>query len=153
MADAISTYFSAAWNTIGFWRKFSHSPIYLHPILMLAAIKKYTTLFVMVIGLALIAFFLKQLWLFILATALLITGLLSERWHRYIVKYWILLAKTLGWLNSRIILTLIFYLIIFPYSVILKFTRKSPIKTNSNRQSFYKTLNRTIEPKHFENPW
>jgi hypothetical protein len=67
----------------------------------------------------------------------------SLRFHRG----WMRLAETLGYVNSRIILTLLFVLVITPTGLIMKLLRRDPLlRRGPNRDDYWITRERTRQP-------
>ena len=55
----------------------------------------------------------------------------------YPYKLWIKLGEFLGWLNSKVILTFIFFLILFPISLFMRIFGYDPLRLkNSNKSSY-----------------
>jgi hypothetical protein len=89
---------------------------------------------VLVISGGLIVFFLiyKITALLIIALCLIVIGLFSAYLTARIAWLWMGFAKILGYISSRIILTLIFYLILTPLALIRKlFKKKTPAKNDT----------------------
>ena len=75
-------------------------------------------------------------WTLWLGVPALILGLTSPRLLYYPYKSWILLGNVLGWVNSKIILGLVFIVILQPISFVMFFTGYDPLRT---RRKGYKT--------------
>ena len=55
----------------------------------------------------------------------------------YPYKLWIKLGEFLGWINSKVILTFIFFLILFPISLFMRIFGYDPLRLkNSNKSSY-----------------
>lgn len=66
---------------------------------------------------------------------------------------WMLLSLLLGWLMSRLLLTLVFFLVIFPISVIMRFLGKDllNLKLDRQRESYWIKRTHSIEaPERYE---
>ena len=80
----------------------------------------------------------------------LIIGLTSPRLLYYPYKFWMKLGLTLGWVNSRIILGLVFIIVLLPISVVMRLIGYDPLQTKfkklktyrENRKNHKKDLNR-----------
>ena len=77
-----------------------------------------------------------RLWTFLLGFLSFGLGLVKPILLFYPYKIWIKIGNSLGWLNSKIILGLIFFIILFPIACLMKFFRYDPLrqnkKTNTN---------------------
>jgi hypothetical protein len=52
-------------------------------------------------------------------------------------KVWMKLGFTLGWINSRIILGIVFFVVLFPLAILMKFTGYDPLrKKNISAKTF-----------------
>jgi len=72
----------------------------------------------------------------------------------YVVRIWYKIAEVLGWINSRIILTLIFFLLLFPISLLYRIFNKDPLKIKRQTGStMFSERNHQYEAKDFENMW
>ena len=64
---------------------------------------------------------------------------------------WMRLAEVLGWINTRILLTLIFYLVVTPIGVVMRLFRRSPLALEERNGSFWCDPPRhSYGDKHFE---
>jgi Saxitoxin biosynthesis operon protein SxtJ len=61
-----------------------------------------------------------QIWPLALSSLLLLLAWLKPGWLYYPYRAWMTLGLVLGWINSRIILTLLFYLLITPLGLVLR---------------------------------
>jgi hypothetical protein len=69
-----------------------------------------------------------------------------------ITQFWFKLATVLGWLNARILLTAIFFIVLFPVALLRRIF--SPKRKNEiNSKSFYVVRNHLYTAKDMENTW
>ena len=67
---------------------------------------------------------------------------------------WMKLTFVLSLIVPNILLSIIFYLFLFPVSLFSKlFSNKDPLKLKNPNQSVFKTVNKEFDPNTFENPW
>ena len=59
----------------------------------------------------------------------LIIGITSPRLLYYPYKFWMKLGVTLGWVNSRIILGLVFIIVLLPISFVMRLIGYDPLRT------------------------
>lgn len=76
-----------------------------------------------------------RLWMAIPAGILLFSAIFFPAFLRHPFQIWMKLGSALGWLNTRIILTLLYFLAILPIAIILKITKKTPLKLKFEPQS------------------
>ena len=77
-------------------------------------------------------------WTLWIAIPFLITGILKPRLLFYPYKGWMALGLALGWINSRIILGLVFFLVLQPIALIMKFVGYDPLKTKKRHEMSYR---------------
>jgi len=82
-------------------------------------------------------------------------GIFSAYLSRKIEIGWMKLAWVLSFIVPNIILTLVFYLILFPVSLLSKlFQRnKNPLQLKNNCNSMFIERNKTFDAADFKNPW
>ena len=68
----------------------------------------------------------------------LIIGLTSPRLLYYPYKFWIKLGVILGWVNSRIILGLLFIIVLLPISVVMRLIGYDPLRTKLKEVKTYR---------------
>ena len=92
---------------------------------------------------------------FIYLSALLI-ALLSviSFWFAKAISYlWYKLADAMGFIMSKVILSLIFYLFLLPLSIFYRIFNRDLLTLKKRKESYYKSINRLYISKDFENPW
>ena len=77
-------------------------------------------------------------WTLWIAIPFFITGILKPRLLFYPYKGWMALGLALGWINSRIILGLVFLLVLQPIALIMKFLGHDPLKTKKTNERSYR---------------
>ena len=77
-------------------------------------------------------------WTLFIAIPSLIIGVLKPRLLFYPYKGWMALGIALGWINSRIILGLVFLLVLQPIAFIMKLMGYDPLKAKKSNQSSYR---------------
>lgn len=121
--------------------------------------KKREAQLVIVTGLALLSIILEvrgwQYSKYLLYTAIIIgiLCLLSDYIGTIIVKGWFKLAEGLGWINSRILLSIIFFFILFPIALVSRLFGKSNIQLKKPSGSVYTERNHTYTKEDLENIW
>ena len=85
-----------------------------------------------------------RIWTLFIGIPSLILGLISPRLLYYPYKGWMKLGYILGWINSRIILGMIFIAIVQPIAIIMKLFNYDPLRQNSKKikKKSYKELKR-----------
>ena len=68
----------------------------------------------------------------------LLIGLTYPRLLYYPYKFWMKLGLTLGWVNSRIILGLVFIIVLLPISVVMRLIGYDPLRTKRKEVKTYR---------------
>ena len=79
-----------------------------------------------------------RIWTLWIAFPFLIIGILQPGLLFYPYKWWMALGLVLGWINSRIILGLVFFLVLQPIALIMKFKGYDPLKTKKRNKMSYR---------------
>jgi hypothetical protein len=110
---------------------------------------------VLVISTGLLILYLIYSWQWALYSSLSIgiTGILSSYLSRKIDWLWMSLARFLGIISQNVLLTIIFYLILFPVSLLSKIFSKSPVILSGKQSSFFCEVTRKTDRDSFEKPW
>ena len=84
-----------------------------------------------------------------------IPGLTSLSLRTYILKGWYKLGSVLGFINSRIILGAIFYLILTPIALLSRIFSKDKmqLKKGPKKGSYFIIRNHVYTSEDFKNPW
>ena len=67
-----------------------------------------------------------------------ILGLISPRLLYYPYKFWISLGHALGWVNSKIVLGLVFIVILQPIAFVMSFTGYDPLRSKRTGEKTYR---------------
>lgn len=96
-----------------------------------------------------------QLWPLAVSLLLLALWLLKADWIYYPYKVWMTVAGAIGWVNTRLILGLCFYLLFMPIGRLMKWLGKLDYrdKPDANKQSNYRTCEVKRDSKDLENPF
>jgi hypothetical protein len=68
-----------------------------------------------------------RLWAVLLGLALILPGIVMPRILKKPHQFWMQLAHVLGWINSRIILSVMFYAVFTPAAMIARLIQKDPM--------------------------
>ncbi len=116
------------------------------------------TILVLCVALVVIYFFTKQQhnWLLKLSIVLGITGMMSKYLAAKISWAWLKLGELISLVMGKVILTIIFYVFLFPVALLARvFSKgKDSLQLNkSSSDSYYFTRNHKYVPKDLENVW
>lgn len=96
-----------------------------------------------------------QLWPFAVSVILLVLWLFKAQWIYYPYKAWMAITGVIGWVNTRIILGLCFYLLFMPIGRLMKLLGKLDYqdKLTDDKQSNYRINTIKSDRKDLENPF
>ena len=93
-------------------------------------------------------------WPWLLAGCLWITALIYPMALNPVYKGWMKFGNYAGWINSRIILIILFYLIVFPMGLIMKILGKDPMMRKFDKSaSSYRVLSSTRPESSLDKPF
>ena len=70
-----------------------------------------------------------------------------------IVWGWYKLAEGLGWFNSRVLLSVVYYLIVTPIALLFRLFGNDPLLLKDIKGSMYNYREHTYTKEDLENPW
>jgi ABC-type dipeptide/oligopeptide/nickel transport system permease subunit len=93
-------------------------------------------------------------WAIIVSFVIGLTGILSGYLSRKIDFIWMKLGQILGLLVPGILLGIVFYLFLFPISILSKlFGKKDPLQLKNKNASMFIISNKHFEKESFEKTW
>jgi hypothetical protein len=108
--------------------------------------RRTITSFALIVSGALLAIAAYQWWrdaqqwvlitLISIAALLLLLAAVTPSLLRPVYRGWMRIGEALGWLNTRIILTLVFFLVVTPIGLLMRLFGRSPIAT-AKRDSYW----------------
>jgi len=141
-------------------KRFRHSPVYIYIVLMknmprYSREKDLETLIVLGVAFLVLFFVFRVLLLAALAAGLLVVGLASRRLSSVIAAAWPRFAKLIGDFNSRVLLSIIFYVFLTPLAVLFRIFSKNALlmDKNENSESYYQNRNHDFAKRDFEKMW
>jgi hypothetical protein len=111
---------------------------------------------VIVVGLLIISRIFSTDSLVLVAIIIGLIGVLSSASSDKIAWLWFKISDALGYIMSRFILTLIFFLILTPVALLSRLTRKKDLmgkKIDGNISSYFEIRNHEYHPKDLKDPW
>jgi Saxitoxin biosynthesis operon protein SxtJ len=109
---------------------------------------------VIVTGLVVLYFIFESPYLLYAAGAVGVLSIALPVVGDFIVKIWYKIAEGLGWVNSRIILSVLFFVFLWPIAMLYRLATKNPMGIKRpDGKSVYHERNHTYVPKDIENVW
>lgn len=113
----------------------------------------YKTILVIVTGFLVLSVFFEAPILWKIAAIIGVTSLISGHAARGVLFIWDKLAFVLGYINTKIILSVLFYLFLVPIAFISRLFSKDPMKLKNSTDSMFTERNHLYNPKDLENMW
>lgn len=106
------------------------------------------------VGLIVVYLFTKVKWVLDISLVIGLIGVFSTYLSKKIDFLWMKLAWVLSKIIPNIVLGIVFYLFLFPLSVLSKlFIGKDILNLKNTSTSIFKTSNKNFEKVSFEKPW
>tara|TARA_Y100000589_G_scaffold298072_1_gene306337 strand:- start:5 stop:397 length:393 start_codon:yes stop_codon:yes gene_type:complete len=86
-----------------------------------------------------------RVWTIYLGIIFLTLAIISPKLLKLPYKVWIKIGYILGWINSRIILGLIYFFVLLPISIIMKFFKYDPLRVKNINQESFRELKKDTE--------
>lgn len=116
--------------------------------------ERYKTILVIVTGLLVIGLIFKIGVLTPIAAAIGVVSVVIPPVAKAIEWLWFRLAMTLGWINSRILLTAIYFLFLMPIAWLSRLFTKDPLGLKKvERKTMFTTRDHLYSKKDLENIW
>ena len=115
--------------------------------------KKLEAMLVIAAGFILLFFIFKIKWFLLTAFLIAALGALSELFTNAVTWLWFKIAEILGWINSRILLGIVFFIFLFPMALLMKALNKITVQLKRNKSSYYSERDHLYTPEDLENTW
>jgi hypothetical protein len=114
---------------------------------------KIKSLLVIVVGFLVLYFLFNSIVLLYVSLIVGILSLLSSTTANAILWVWNKIALVLGWINTRILLAIVFYLFLFPIALLYRLSARNPLRLRNNDSTYFDTRNHTYTKTDLENIW
>ena len=105
-------------------------------------------------GFLVVYFIFRDDWALFTSLGIGLTGIFSTYLSKLIEKIWFKLAWVLSLIVPNILLTSIFYGILFPIAILQRiFAKSDNLKLKNSSNSTFTTCKKEYDKKSFENPW
>ncbi|MFP5470851.1 MAG: hypothetical protein ACLGGV_04585 [Bacteroidia bacterium] len=119
-----------------------------------AKINPAKTVLTITVGLITVALLTKNIGFLYAALSVGVIGVFSNYLSKKIDFLWMKLAWLLSLIVPKILLSVIFYFVLFPVSLLSKlFSKKDPLILKNTKNSTFIDVNKTFDKKSLENPW
>jgi len=115
--------------------------------------KELKSLLVIVVGLVILNLLTNNIYYLYSAICIGGIGVAIPVVGHYIIWLWFKIGHALGWINSKLILGIIYFFFLTPISFLYRLTKKDPLTLKPPKKSNYSNRNHTYESKDLENTW
>lgn len=110
-------------------------------------------LLVIVTGFTLLYFIYDYNWFIYVAFGVGVTGILIKPLAKLIAIGWYKLGDILGFIVSKIVLSVMFYVLLVPIALLHNLFNKDVLKLKRSKESSWSERNHLYHKKDLENPW
>jgi hypothetical protein len=92
-------------------------------------------------------------WAIIVSLLVGVIGIISSYLSRKIEWGWMKLAKFMGYIVPNILLSIVFFLVLFPISLLSKIFIKDPLLLSNKYKTYFIDTNKEVNKESFEKIW
>lgn len=115
--------------------------------------KKNKSILVIVIGFLILHLIFKINSLFYISLTIGVLSLLSSKFDTFLLYIWEKIALVLGWINTRIILSLTFFIFLTPLGVLSRLFSKDNLQIKNNNTTTFTKRNHKYSKDDLKNIW
>jgi len=115
--------------------------------------KQQQTCLVIMTGLLVLWFVSGHKWLVTAAVAIGLIGAFVPVLAKWISWAWYKLAEGMGWVMSKVLLSAVFYLFLFPIALIYRLTNKDNLQLKRHPDTYWTERKHKYSDKDLENGW
>lgn len=115
--------------------------------------KEQQTCLVILTGLLILWWFNGSKWLVLAAVVIGLVGAFLPPVARWINWAWYKLAEGMGWVMSKVLLTAIFYLFLFPIALLSRLSGKGGLQLTRREDTYWVKRQHKFSKKDLENTW
>lgn len=112
-----------------------------------------STMLVISMGFLILYLLFAWQWAVIVSLVVGLIGIFSSTLSRNVDWLWMKLARILGYIVQSVLLSIIFYLILFPISLISRIFTKDPLMLSNKYKTFFVNIEKKFDKKSMENIW
>ena len=92
-------------------------------------------------------------WAVIVSLIVGVVGIISSFLSKKIEWWWMKLSQFMGYIIPNILLSIVFFLFLFPISLFSKLFSKDPLMLSKKYKTYFIDINKEIDKKSFEKIW
>jgi len=115
--------------------------------------QKHTSLLVIAIGFGILYFIFSKYWMLV-PIGMVVIGFLISSVGEFIHLSWMMVAKVLGFINSRVLLSITFFIILTPIALLMRLLGKGNfLKSATGKNSLFVVRNHIYTKADLTNPF
>jgi len=115
--------------------------------------KKLKSMLVIAAGFIVLSFIFKNNWFLLVSFLVAFFGSMWPSFTAGVTWFWFKLSVILGWINSRVLLGIVFFVFLFPIAFLMRVLSKGALKIKKEKGSYYTERNHTYLSGDLENTW
>lgn len=115
--------------------------------------KTLEAILVIVIGFLILFLIYKQIYFLYISLGFGIVGIINEPLARLISKGWYKLGELMGFIVSKIVLTIVFFFLLVPIALLYKIFNNDTLKLKRTTDTLWFDRNHKYSSSDFKNPW
>jgi len=110
---------------------------------------------ILIISMGFLILYLLFLWQWAVYVSLIVgvVGIISSYLSKKIEWGWMKLAKIMGYIIPNILLSIVFFLFLFPISLLSKLFSKDPLMLSEKYKTYFIDINKEMDKQSFEKIW
>ena len=112
-----------------------------------------STILVISMGFLVLHLLFSWQWTVIISLVLGVIGITSPYLSGKIELIWMKFAKILGYIIPNVLLSIVYYIFLFPISALSKIFNKDPLMLSRKYPTYFIDINKEIDKKSFEKIW
>jgi hypothetical protein len=157
LADTHAHHLTLAWGSHCHWGIHSHFSLYLHSFLgenTMEAVQRTKAQLTIVTGFALLSVIFHTKFLLLTAIVVGLMSLIFPPGGDIIVRIWTKLSELLGWANSKLILSLVYFVILLPVSLLYRLSHNNSLQLAKVEEgTYFFPRDGKYTARDFEKPW
>jgi len=113
----------------------------------------HSTILIIVLGLLVLSYIFKTDTLVLIATLVGVLSLLVPIFGKGLEWGWFKLAEVLGWINTRLLLGIVFFVFLFPLALLSRLSKRNTLKLKRSSGSVFTDRNHQYKKEDLENMW
>jgi predicted membrane protein len=112
-----------------------------------------STMLTISMGFLLLYLIFDREWAVFVSLVVGLIGIVSPFLSRKIEWIWMKIAKVLGYIVPNILLSIVFYVFLFPLAFLSRLFSKDPLMLSDKHKSYFVDINEEVEKDSFEKTW